>query len=80
MALTSLGLAVVAGLSTPARRESDWTFLKSVASELGLAWQDADEAGPTRAALERVMGKVGMDLDDGEWTLATHGGGLIVIR
>ena len=80
MALTSLGREVVAGRVIPARRESDWIFLKSVASKLVFAWQDADDDGPTRDALERVMGNVGMDLSDGEWTLASPGGGLIVIR
>ena len=80
MALTSLGREVVAGRVMPARRESDWTFLKAVASELVFAWLDADGDGPTRDALERVMGNVGMDLADDEWTLATPGGGFLVIR
>jgi hypothetical protein len=80
MALTNLGREVADGRVMPARRESDWTFLKSVASELVFAWQDAEPDGPTRAALERVMGNVGMDLDDEEWTVATPGGGRLVIR
>jgi hypothetical protein len=57
----------------------DWEFHKSIVCELVFAWQDAEPDGPVRATLERVMGNVGLDLADGQWTLPTPGGGSIVI-
>ena len=76
MALTALGRAAASGRIEPARTTVDWDFCKGLAYELVFAWQDAGEPGAVRDALERVMMNVGIETSpDGQWTLATPGGG-----
>jgi hypothetical protein len=60
-----LGEYVQEGGGDPGFTDRDLGFIIAVCRELLFAWRDSDN----RKDLERVMGNVGMDFDDGEWML-----------